>query len=217
MKDVQAKYDRGHTILNRLVNCCLLESAKDGRCVKMHDLIRDMALRITSKSPLFMVKVGLRLQEFPGKQEWKANLERVSLMMNDIEEIPSYMSPHCDILSTLLLQANGNLWTIPECFFVHMHGLKVLNLCHTSIEVLPNSVSDLTNLRSLLLRYCLRLTRVPSVAKLLALHYLDLEATRIEEVPEGMEMLENLSHLYLSSPPLKKFPTGILSEIIFWE
>ncbi|KAH9715778.1 NB-ARC domain-containing protein [Citrus sinensis] len=189
--DVQAKYDRGHTILNRLVNCCLLESAKDGSCVKMHDLIRDMALRITSKSPLFMVTAGLRLLKFPGEQEWEENLERVSLMENDFEEIPSNMSPHCEILSTLLLQHNKYLQRIPECFFVHMHGLKVLNLCHTSIEVLPNSVSDLTNLRSLLLRWCGILKRVPSLAKLLALQYLDLEGTWIEEVPEdfGGEVL----------------------------
>ncbi|KAL9460076.1 hypothetical protein AB3S75_003301 [Citrus x aurantiifolia] len=213
VKDVQAKYDRGHTILNRLVNCCLLESVKDGSCVKMHDLIRDMALRITSKSPLFTVKAGLRLLKFPGEQEWEENLSRVSLMRNDIEEIPSNMSPHCEILSTLLLQHNLYLQRIPECFFVHMHGLKVLNLSHTSIEVLPNSVSDLTNLRSLLLQDCLSLTRVPSVAKLLALQYLDLEGTWIEEVPKGMEMLENLSHLYLYLPPLKKFPAGILPRL----
>ncbi|KAH9715765.1 Disease resistance protein [Citrus sinensis] len=217
VEDVQAKNDRGHTILNRLVNCCLLERAEDGSFVKMHDLIRDMALRITSKSPLFMVKAGLRLLKFPGEQEWEENLERVSLMENGIEEIPSNMSPHCDILSTLLLQRNENLQRIPECFFAHMYGLKVLNLSFTNIEVLPSSVSDLTNLRSLLLGMCENLERVPSLAKLLALQYLDLEATWIEEVPEGMEMLENLSHLYLSSPPLKKFPTGILSEIIFWE
>ncbi|GAY64144.1 hypothetical protein CUMW_231340 [Citrus unshiu] len=172
-----------------------------------------MALRITSESPLFMVKARERLQEFPGKEEWKENLKRVSLMENYIKEIPSNMSPHCDILSTLLLQCNEHLQRIPECFFVHMHGLKVLNLSRTNIEVLPSSVSDLTNLRSLLLRWCRRLKRVPSLAKLLALQYLDLEATGIEEVPEGMEMLENLSHLYLSSPPLKKFPTGILPRL----
>ncbi|KAL9462936.1 hypothetical protein AB3S75_000861 [Citrus x aurantiifolia] len=213
VKDVQVKYNRGHTILNRLVNCCLLESAEDGSCVKMHDVIRDMALRITSKSPLFMVKARERLREFPGEKEWNANLERVSLMENDFEEIPSNMSPHCDILSTLLLQCNEHLQRIPECFFVHMHGLKVLNLSRTNIEVLPSSVSDLMNLRSLLLRWCENLERVPSLAKLLALQYLDLEVTSIEEVPEGMEMLENLSHLYLSSPPLKKFPTGILPRL----
>ncbi|GAY33483.1 hypothetical protein CUMW_275180 [Citrus unshiu] len=135
------------------------------------------------------------------------------MMDNHIEEIPSNMSPHCEILSTLLLQRNENLQRIPECFFVQMHGLKVLNLSHTNNEVLPNSVSDLTNLRSLLLRWCENLERVSSLAKLLALQYLDLERTRIEEVPEGMEMLENLSHLYLYSPPLKKFPAGILPRL----
>lgn len=109
VKNVQAKFDRGHTVLNRLVNCCLLESDKGRRFVKMYDLIRDMAIRITSKSPLFMVKAGIHLLEFPGEQEWKENDERVSLMRNDMGEIASNVSPHCEILSTLLLQENGNL------------------------------------------------------------------------------------------------------------
>ncbi|KAH9715755.1 Disease resistance protein SUMM2 [Citrus sinensis] len=76
---------------------------------------------------------------------------------------------------------------IPECFFAHMHGLKILNLSYTDIEVLPNSISDLTNLRWLLLRYCRRLERVPSLAKLLALQCLDLEYTTIKEVPEDVK------------------------------
>ncbi|KAH9715576.1 putative disease resistance protein [Citrus sinensis] len=119
VNNVQEKYDRGHTILNRLVNCCLLESDIDGGgFVRMHDLIRDMALRITSDSPLFMVKAGVCLLEFPSEQEWKENLERGSLMGNGIQEIPSNMSPHCEILSTLLLQSNRNLPRIPDRFFI---------------------------------------------------------------------------------------------------
>jgi disease resistance protein RPS2 len=43
-------FDEGHTMLNRLENVCLLESVKmeyDGnRNVKMHNLIRDMAIHI---------------------------------------------------------------------------------------------------------------------------------------------------------------------------
>ena len=93
MKNVQDKYDRGYTILNRLVYCCLLESAEKGRCVKMHDLIRAMALRITSDSPLFVVQAGVHLQRFLGQQEWRQDLEKVSLVKNDLPEIPSNMSP----------------------------------------------------------------------------------------------------------------------------
>ncbi|KAK9229645.1 hypothetical protein WN944_022609 [Citrus x changshan-huyou] len=51
-----------------------------------------------------------------------------------------------------------------------------------------------------------RLERVPSLAKLLALQCLDLEYTAVKEVPEGMEMLENLVHPTLYSKMLIKFP-----------
>ncbi|KAH9715748.1 hypothetical protein KPL71_021175 [Citrus sinensis] len=71
VKNTQAKYDRGHIILNMLVNCCLLERAKYGCCVKMHDLIRDTVLWITSESRLFMVKSGVGLLEFPGCERSK--------------------------------------------------------------------------------------------------------------------------------------------------
>ncbi|KAL7206228.1 hypothetical protein ACSBR2_019023 [Camellia fascicularis] len=51
---IQAMFDEGHTILNKLVNSCLLENLTNiykAECVRMHDLIRDMALNITSTSP----------------------------------------------------------------------------------------------------------------------------------------------------------------------
>ncbi|XP_021288302.1 probable disease resistance protein At1g15890 isoform X1 [Herrania umbratica] len=45
MGDMQANLDRGQAILRKLVDNCLLEDVGNGR-VKMHDLVRDMALRI---------------------------------------------------------------------------------------------------------------------------------------------------------------------------
>ncbi|XP_031276228.1 putative disease resistance protein At4g10780 [Pistacia vera] len=174
---IQATYDGGYSILNRLVNNCLLETTDDGRCVKMHDLIRDMALYITSISPLFMVKAGKKLQELPREQEWKENLEKASLMMNDISEIPPNMSPNCQALSTLLLQENIHLKDIPKSFFVRMQGLTILNLSFTNIEKLPDSISHLTNLKALLLQYCEGLKHVPCLAKLACLQNLNLEGT----------------------------------------
>ncbi|KAL2944070.1 hypothetical protein RDABS01_032417 [Bienertia sinuspersici] len=38
-------------------NWCLLESASDGVCVKLHDLLTDMGIIITKKQPCFMAKV----------------------------------------------------------------------------------------------------------------------------------------------------------------
>ncbi|KAJ4718613.1 Disease resistance protein [Melia azedarach] len=213
VETVQAKYDRGHTMLDRLVNSCLLENEERGLCVRMHDLVRGMALRITRESSLFMIKAGIKLQNFPSEEEWEENLEKASLMRNKIKKIPSNMSPNCPSLSALLLQRNLYLRRIPKRFFVHMKGLKILDLSFTRIEELPNSVSDLINLRSLLLRRCRRLKRVPSLEKLSALQYLDFDEAGIEGVPEGLEKLKKLIFLNLNSKKLKKFPDGILPNL----
>ncbi|KAK1571709.1 hypothetical protein Q3G72_021679 [Acer saccharum] len=216
MVNLQATEDRARIIIKSLVsNCLLLESLDDDgiSCVKLHDVVRDMALKhITSKSPLFMVKAGMKLKEFPSGKEWKENLDKVSLMFNFIREIPSSLSPNCPILSTLFLQHNP-LKSIPESFFTHMHGLKILNLSRTWIESLPNSISEMTNLTALFLQYCRQLKHVPCLARLQALEKLELGYTAINEVPTGMEMLANLTSLDLFSLELHKIPAGILSKL----
>ncbi|KNA18746.1 hypothetical protein SOVF_067990 [Spinacia oleracea] len=40
---LQVQYDMGHTILNKLLNSCLIETCQDKRRIKMHDLVRHMA------------------------------------------------------------------------------------------------------------------------------------------------------------------------------
>ncbi|KAK1571589.1 hypothetical protein Q3G72_019674 [Acer saccharum] len=217
MVNLQETEDRARIIIKTLVNnCLLLESLDNERrsCVKLHDVVRDMTIRyITSQSPLFMVKAGLKLDELPNGREWKENLDKVSLMKNRVREIPSSMSPNCQILSTLFLQDNPLLESIPESFFFHMHGLKILNLSRTGIESLPNSISELTNLTALLLQNCGRLKRVPSLAGLQALVKLELGYTSINEVPAGMEMLANLTSLDLLCLELHMIPTGIFSKL----
>ncbi|TYH29859.1 hypothetical protein ES288_A01G046200v1 [Gossypium darwinii] len=204
----QQLHDRGHTILNRLVNNYLLEMAGDD--VKMHDLMRDMALYI--KHPYFMVKAGTGLKDLPSKQEWK-DVKRVSFMMNMVSEIPPSLSPNCQNLSTLLLQNNESLKRISESFFQHMHSLSVLDLSYTSIEQLPNSVSNLETLNALVLRGCKELRYVPSLEKLKALRKLDLQGTGIEKVPKGLEMLANLTYLNLCTESLNVLPIAILPRL----
>uniref|UniRef100_A0A2N9ETS5 Disease resistance protein winged helix domain-containing protein n=1 Tax=Fagus sylvatica TaxID=28930 RepID=A0A2N9ETS5_FAGSY len=219
MKSRQVEFDRGHTILNELENSCLLEGIieyfpHEKKCLKMHDLVRDMALQIVIMSPRFMVAAGVGLKDIPDEEKWTEDLEKVSLMHNKISEIPSSLSPRCPKLSTMMLQHNS-LRTIPDSFFVHMHmhELKVIDLSYNCIEYFPNSLSNLENLMSLLLRECDKIEHVPSLAKLTALRRLDLVQTTISEVPNGLEMLVNLRYLDLYSPNLKMLPVGTFAKL----
>nr|XP_023897401.1 disease resistance protein SUMM2-like [Quercus suber] len=74
MESRQAEFDRGHTMLNKLERACLLETGIN-RNVKLHDLIRDMALKIAG--PKFMGAVGDRAIDFMWHEErWGKDLEK---------------------------------------------------------------------------------------------------------------------------------------------
>eukprot|EP00258_Populus_trichocarpa_P031911 XP_024447930.1 probable disease resistance protein At4g27220 [Populus trichocarpa] len=209
-------FDEGHTMLNKLEYVCLLERAQmmfGCRCVKMHDLIRDMAIKILLENSQGMVKAGAQLKELPDTEEWTEKLTRVSLMQNEIKEIPSSHSPRCPFLSTLLLCRNRWLGFISDSFFKQLHGLKVLDLFYTSIENLPDSVSDLVSLTALLLNDCKKLRHVPSLEKLTALKRLNLSRTALEKMPQGMECLTNLTYLRMNGCGEKEFPRGILPKL----
>ncbi|CAL5431937.1 unnamed protein product [Camellia sinensis] len=195
---IKAMFDEGHSILNKLIKTCLLvESIAYGEeCVKMHDLIRDMALKITSASPRFMVRAGEGLKRVPHK-DWSEDLERVSLMWNHIEELPSE-PPNCPRLITFLFRGNNSTeLRIQNSFFLYMPRLKVLDLSDTNIESLPDSISMLENLHQLLLNGCRQLKNVPSLEKLKALEHFELTGSQIEKVPQGIGELVNLRKLGL--------------------
>ncbi|KAH7546503.1 hypothetical protein FEM48_Zijuj01G0207700 [Ziziphus jujuba var. spinosa] len=174
----------------------------------MHDLIRDMALQITSVSPQFLVEAGVLLRDIPDEEKWTEDLERVSLMHNYISTIPPGAAPRCPRLLTLMLN-NNLLESISDSFFVHMSGLCVLDLSSTEIENLPDSFSNLVSLTVLLIRRCQKLRTVPSLANLKALRRLELCYTGITQVPQehllssvssrSFSFLENLEELNLTN------------------
>ncbi|KAF8037312.1 hypothetical protein BT93_B0273 [Corymbia citriodora subsp. variegata] len=201
----EKQYVRGLTILNKLANVCLLEV--HGTMMKMHDLIRDMALHVMSATSI--VKAGKGLRRIPSEEYWLDALEKVSMMKNGIREFPLNMSPNCPKLSTFLMNAS---WVydmvIPNSFFKQLWGLKVLNLSGCGLRELPNSISDLINLRALLLRYCVQLRHIPYLGKLKSLRKLDVGLL------EGLEMLVRLRYLDISYTRIKRLPKGTLGALL---
>ncbi|KAG5235529.1 disease resistance protein [Salix suchowensis] len=214
-KSRQAESDKGHAMLNKLENACLIESFTRGgyRYVQMNTLVRDMAIKIQKMNSQVLVECGAQLEKLPDIEKWTEDLGRVSLMKSYIIEIPASYSPRCPKLSTLLLSQNYMLKKIAGSFFTQLNGLAVLDLSETAIKSLPGSISDLVCLTALLLGKCRQLRHVPTLANLKALKKLDLVYTQLEELPEGMQSLSNLRYLDLSHTRLKQLSAGILPKL----
>ncbi|KAG5516745.1 hypothetical protein RHGRI_037472 [Rhododendron griersonianum] len=149
---------KGHAILRALIDSSLLEKCDEDDCVKMHDVVRDLVLAMTS--PKHLVRAGISSEKIPDAVEWE-KATRISFINHDLRNLPE--SPDCPELLTLLLQGNGLLGVIPETFFNNMPKLKVLDLSRTGIESLPTSISKLESLRELVLSDCRFLKALPGV------------------------------------------------------
>ncbi|XVF78218.1 hypothetical protein PTKIN_Ptkin14bG0112600 [Pterospermum kingtungense] len=216
MDIMQVEIDKGHTILNKLKNSCLIENSTIGRGrVKLHDIVRDMALHITSVRPRFLVRAGMQLKEISNVQDWNEDLQKVSLMENWGLQIPSQMPPQKCLNLTTLLLSKCYIKCIPECFFDKLQGLKTLDLSNNLIWSLPNSVSNLETLTTLLLHSCEFLEEVPSLSKLEALKKLDLGETSIKDIPHGMERLVNLKYLDLTGTKITEIADGTLAKFTY--
>ncbi|XP_051116756.1 probable disease resistance protein At4g27220 isoform X2 [Andrographis paniculata] len=202
---------QGRAIVNRLVDVCLLERV-DSKRVKMHDLVRAMALKI-AEGKTVVIAGHHSLKDISIEEEWGNDIEKMSFMHNDIGTIPDGLSPNYPKLSTLLLAHNYPLNFIPDSFFFQMCSLFILDLSSTRIKKLPDSFSDIKSLKGLILAGCYDLEYLPYLGKLENLRELDLTKTAIQEVPRGMEELFNLNFLSFShTDSLKMLPSCLVSK-----
>lgn len=164
---------KGDQIIQSLISACLLQTGSSlSSKVKMHHVIRHMGIWLVNKTDQkFLVQAGMALDSAPPAEEWKEST-RISIMSNDIKELP--FSPECENLTTLLIQNNPNLNKLSSGFFKFMPSLKVLDLSHTAITTLPECET------------------------LVALQHLNLSHTRIRLLPERLWLLKELRHLDLS-------------------
>uniref|UniRef100_M1BDV5 Disease resistance protein n=1 Tax=Solanum tuberosum TaxID=4113 RepID=M1BDV5_SOLTU len=188
-------YNRGITMIESLKDACLLET-HNLDSVKMHDLVRDVAIWIAKS---FGVEHNSVFQDGIGIS---SSVKRISFVSNKIQRLPDNVT-ECPETTTLLLQDNNRLLEIPHEFFLAFPALRVLNLSETGITSLPSSINSLYQLHALILKNCHWLTELPPINNLCNLLLLDCDNTRLHHLPQGMNKLTNLRLLNLPATDLE--------------
>ena len=175
-KDINEARRLGREIIEHLRNACLLENG-DGfnGCIKMHDVIHDMARWIAQDCGQNMNKIWVCESHGPFECErvtkWE-EAERISLWGRNIVKLSE--SPTCSNLRTLLVRECIELKTLPRKFFQSMPLIRVLDLSASHcLCTLPDGVKTLINLE-----------------------YINLSMTNIRALPTGISQLEKLRCLF---------------------
>ncbi|CAL5394192.1 unnamed protein product [Camellia sinensis] len=200
------------TVVDILKDACLLLEGTDENFVKMHDVIRDVALSSTKDDGKeILVKHGVK--EWPEKDTCKS-YSSMSLRFDDTLELPDdLLCPQLHTLTMLLKWSINPLLNVPDRFFSGMEKLTILEL-YGFCMLPPLSLANLVNLRMLGLDYC----ELGDIAILKDLNnnleILTLRGTNIEVLPSEIGQLTRFRLLDLGN--CKKFteiPQGVISNL----
>ncbi|KAK8648244.1 hypothetical protein V6N13_129004 [Hibiscus sabdariffa] len=182
-------------------SCLLLEDEDVGRYVKLHDIVRDVALWITSKPESgFTIKTRLDGSFEPCKA--------ISLLNNEEKNLPEKLA-HSDLQMLLL-----NNCDVQITCFQGMRELKVLSL--TLARASPKIISlyalrFLEKLRTLHLK---NFEDLSFLGNLGALEILTLRESSLEGFAKELERLENLKILDITRCTLSsRFPTNVIGRM----
>ncbi|XP_028760270.1 disease resistance protein At4g27190-like [Neltuma alba] len=215
--------------INSLLDSCLLMHTSEQACVKMHDLIRNVALWIAREQHQAILvdsdAVSKMLAENGSLKETKAislwNLEGNFWQSNQL---------HCPTLEVLLLHPKGFIEDLGG-----IEALKILVLATSSFQweglgwltqiqwSMPQSiVSSLINLHTLCFRG-IALGDISFLGQLKGLEILDLRASQFGELPIGIVDMKKLKLLDVSGCEIEKSPLEVigrceqLEELYFWD
>ncbi|KAL7197583.1 hypothetical protein ACSBR2_020176 [Camellia fascicularis] len=206
--------DRVNVLVDQLKSCYLLLDGDKEEEIKMHDVVRAVAISIAAKDKHgFMTIHGAKSREWPKKATYELNTS-ISVISNEIEEFPGGLT--CSKLEFLLIKCWNSSLKIPSNFFEGMGELKVLDLIiMKDISLLPSSLQFLTNLLTLHLDYSQKFDNISVIGKLLNLEILSIRRSDIEELPEEIGGLVNLKLLDLTRcRKLKRIAPGVISALV---
>jgi disease resistance protein RPS2 len=168
-KSIYDMYNQGKSIIEKLILSCLLEEGIDikshhyfkrnNRIIKMHDVIRDMALWLSRDEDENKDKIVVQGEAFSMSEMDSKRLnvvERISVIITTMDSI-TWNIPTCPNLITLCVRNQRlSTWSLPlftnydpsfPSNFQSIKKLRVLDLSgHCSITQLSSEVGELINL-----------------------------------------------------------------------
>ncbi|XP_027337494.1 uncharacterized protein LOC113851221 [Abrus precatorius] len=202
--EMDGKYDEARdqvvVAIHKLVDSCLL--LKCGKeSVKMHDLVREVALWIANEE-IQAVNVCNKNQRL--LLERRKNIKYLLCERKKMDVFScKFDSSKLEILKVVYMHEdedeNASV-EVPNSFFANMTELRVLHLSlktrrYVSLS-LPQSFQSLTNIRSLILER-LRLEDFSVLKNIQNLETLDLVRCRMDELPREIAKLEKFRVLRL--------------------
>ena len=200
--DIHRSRNQGYDIIESLKVACLLESAESEKHVKMHDMIHDMALWLTTKTEekkkKVVVKERARMLESRDFAEWKDahmislwDIDRISLFDRSVAgpKVPSFPN-----LETLFLR-RSSMDEIPSGFLEKMPLVRVLNLSYNYRLGMCWEVHQLVTLEYLNMSFTS--INAWSIGGLKKLRCLILNFTHLKEIDQTL--ISGLSSLQLFS------------------
>ncbi|KAH7843550.1 hypothetical protein Vadar_018054 [Vaccinium darrowii] len=206
---------RVRTVVGTLKRCGLLLDGNGEFLVKMHDVVRDVAISIAAKhEKSFLVKHGF--QEWPEEPAYE-HCSIISLRPDHVSDFPDMLV--CPELHTLRLDCSGHKFRrtkIPDNFFSRTEKLMVLDLNTVIMSpLLPASFAKLAKLQMLCLNKCV-LGDIAILKDLKDhLEILSLRGSVIKVLPPEVGELTGLRLLDMEDCySLKMIPKGVISKLI---
>ncbi|KAK4725553.1 hypothetical protein R3W88_028332 [Solanum pinnatisectum] len=184
IKNIEEARDRVCNLLETLKDSFLLSQGSKRNHVKMHDVIRDVAINIASEGDHnFMVSHEVNSEEFPRIDFNKQQYSHMSIIANKFDEPCSPIV--CPELKLLMLKlCFEEPFKLHDDFFDGMSKLNVLSLrgyrYTESILPFPTSIQSLSSLRMLYL-INLRLDDISIIGELVNLEILSIRGSRLEK------------------------------------
>ncbi|KAJ0088135.1 hypothetical protein Patl1_33132 [Pistacia atlantica] len=202
-------------IVEELKALGLLLDAYEKEFVRMHDIVRDVCLWITSKGEnIFMSKIRMDLTQLTREKGWK-QYTAISLLENKLEELSVRLV--CPKLKILLLGGEkqwlynydkSKLLKVSDECFEEMKALEVVSLRYADLSL--KSLQFLTNLKTLELFDC-DLRDISFLAKLNKLEILSFRGSCFDELPIELSGLKELRMLDLRGrSELRRIPSNLI-------